>query len=52
VALSAALLMLVILLKVTGVPTSAAASPRSRGDKYRAYQRTTSTFVPWFPRPA
>ena len=48
----APLLMLVILLKVTGVPTSEAASLRSRGEKYRAYQRTTSTFVPWFPRPA
>lgn len=51
-ALYAPVLMLIILLKVTGVPTSEAASLRSRGDKYRAYQRTTSAFVPWFPRPA
>jgi steroid 5-alpha reductase family enzyme len=48
----APLLVLYILLAVTGVPTSEAASLRSRGDKYRAYQRTTSVFVPWFPRPA
>jgi steroid 5-alpha reductase family enzyme len=27
-------------------------SLRSRGDKYRAYQRTTSVFVPWFPKKA
>ena len=45
-------LMLFILLKVTGVPTSEAASLRSRGEKYRAYQRVTSRFVPWFPRAA
>jgi steroid 5-alpha reductase family enzyme len=51
-ALYAPVLMLIILLKVTGVPTSEAASLRSRGEKYRAYQRTTSSFVPWFPRPA
>ncbi len=46
----APLLMLYILLAVTGVPTSEAASLRSRGDKYRDYQRTTSVFVPWFRR--
>jgi steroid 5-alpha reductase family enzyme len=49
-ALYAPALMLFILLKVTGVPTSEAASLRSRGEKYRAYQRVTSRFVPWFPR--
>ena len=25
---------------------------RSRGDDYRAYQRETSVFFPWFPRQA
>lgn len=52
VALYAPLLMLYILLRVTGVPTSEAAALRSRGEKYREYQRTTSAFVPWFPREA
>jgi len=23
---------------------------RTKGDAYREYQRTTSAFVPWFPR--
>ena len=52
IALYAPALMLFILLRVTGVPTSESASLRSRGDKYRAYQRSTSVFVPWFPREA
>ena len=25
-------------------------SVRSRGDEYRQYQRTTSAFIPWFPK--
>ena len=43
----AALLLLV--LKVTGVPPTEAQALRSRGDDYRAYQRTTNAF---FPGPA
>jgi steroid 5-alpha reductase family enzyme len=43
-------IMLYFLLKVTGVPTAEEQSLKSRGDKYREYQRTTSVFVPWFPR--
>ena len=46
----APLLMLLFLFKVTGIPATEAQAVRSRGDAYRAYQRTTSVFVPWFPR--
>jgi steroid 5-alpha reductase family enzyme len=43
-------LMLVLLYRVTGIPFTEAQALRSRGDDYRDYQRTTSPFVPWFPR--
>jgi steroid 5-alpha reductase family enzyme len=43
-------LMLYFLLRVTGIPATEAQSLRSKGDAYREYQRTTSVFVPWFPR--
>ena len=43
-------LMLYLLFKVTGIPATEAQALRSRGDDYREYQRTTSVFVPWFPR--
>jgi steroid 5-alpha reductase family enzyme len=36
--------------RVTGIPPTEAQAVRSRGDAYRAYQRTTSAFVPWPPR--
>lgn len=42
--------MLYLLLRVTGIPLTEAQSVRSKGDAYRAYQRRTSGFVPWFPR--
>jgi steroid 5-alpha reductase family enzyme len=42
--------MLYFLLKVTGIPLNEAQALRSRGDEYREYQRSTSAFVPWFPR--
>ena len=44
------LLMLYFLLKVTGIPLTEKHSLESRGDAYRAYQRTTSKFIPWFPK--
>ena len=44
------LLMLWFLFRVTGIPMAEAQALRSRGDEYREYQRTTSSFVPWFPR--
>lgn len=35
-----------LLLKVTGIPYAEAQSLKSRGDRYREYQRTTSAFFP------
>jgi steroid 5-alpha reductase family enzyme len=43
-------LILYFLLRVTGIPATEAQAIRSKGDDYRAYQRTTSAFVPWFPK--
>jgi steroid 5-alpha reductase family enzyme len=42
--------MLYFLLKVTGIPPTEAQALASRGEDYRQYQRTTSVFVPWFPK--
>jgi steroid 5-alpha reductase family enzyme len=44
--------MLITLCWVTGIPFVEAQSLRSRGDDYRAYQRTTSPLIPWFPKSA
>lgn len=49
-AFAAPALILFLVLFVTGVPPSEESSLRSRGDAYRAYQRRTSVFVPWFPK--
>jgi steroid 5-alpha reductase family enzyme len=49
-ALSAPALMLLFVLKLTGIPPTEARAVRSRGEAYRRYQRTTSAFFPWFPR--
>ncbi len=46
-----AFIILFLLLKVTGVPPSEEQALKSRGDEYRAYQRQTSVFIPWRPRP-
>ncbi len=40
--------ILYLLLKVTGIPATEEQSIRSKGDAYRAYQQSTSVFVPWF----
>ena len=42
--------MLFFLLRVTGIPLTEEMSLKSKGDAYREYQRTTSAFVPWFPK--
>ena len=42
-------LMLVFILKVTGIPPTEAQAAKSRRD-YADYQRTTSAFFPWPPR--
>ena len=39
--------MLVFLFRLTGIPYTERQALRTRGEKYRAYQRTTSAFVPW-----
>ena len=49
-AVYAPVLMLALLLFVTGIPPSEKQALRSRGEDYRAYQRTTSAFVPWPPK--
>jgi steroid 5-alpha reductase family enzyme len=43
--------MLVFLFRLTGIPYTERQALRTRGEKYRAYQRTTSAFIPWPPRP-
>jgi len=47
---SAPLLMLFFLLRLTGIPATEQQSLRSKGEAYAEYQRTTSPFIPWFPR--
>lgn len=42
--------LLYLILFVTGIPPSEQRALKSRGDDYRAYQRETSAFVPWFPK--
>jgi len=49
-ALFAPALMLYFLFRLTGIPATEAQALRSKGEDYRQYQRTTSVFVPWFPR--
>lgn len=49
IAWSAPALMLLLMTKVTGIPPTEEQALRSRGEKYREYQRTTNAFFPWFP---
>ncbi|MBX3434463.1 MAG: DUF1295 domain-containing protein [Pirellulales bacterium] len=42
--------LLYLLLFVTGIPPTERQALATRGEEYREYQRTTSAFVPWFPR--
>ncbi|CRD59570.1 putative transmembrane protein [Stenotrophomonas thermophila] len=44
------LLMYVFLRYLSGIPFTEKQALRSRGDDYRAYQRNTPMFFPWFPR--
>lgn len=48
--LYAPLLILHFLLRVTGIPLTEKCAVESKGEAYRAYQRTTNAFVPWFPK--
>jgi steroid 5-alpha reductase family enzyme len=43
-------LILFLLLRVTGIPPTEAAAVARKGDAYRAYQRSTSAFIPLPPR--
>ena len=42
-------LMFVFLRWVSGIPFTEQQALRSRGEEYRAYQRATTAFFPWFP---
>jgi steroid 5-alpha reductase family enzyme len=44
------MIMLFFILKITGIPPTEERALESRGDDFRDYQRTTSAFVPWFPK--
>lgn len=50
VAVYCPLLMLYFLFKITGIPLTEEQAIRTRGEAYRQYQKTTSVFVPWFPK--
>ena len=50
VTLMGPVVMLLFLYKVTGIPYTEKRALQSRGDDYRRYQQTTSTFIPWFPK--
>ena len=50
IGLFAPALMLLLILKVTGIPPTEARAIASRGDDYRRYQQETSAFLPWFPK--
>jgi len=43
-------LMLYFLIEVTGVKLSEKGSLTRKGELYREYQKTTSSFIPWFPK--
>lgn len=51
-ALCVPLLLYLLLRFVTGIPPAELQALKSRGDDYRAYQRSTNAFFPWWPRPA
>jgi len=43
-------LMLVAILRFTGIPYTETRALATRGEDYRRYQREVSAFFPWFPR--
>jgi steroid 5-alpha reductase family enzyme len=50
IALAGQAVILLSILRVTGIPATEAQALRSKGDAYRRYQQTTSAFVPWARR--
>lgn len=51
-ALLGPIVMLLLLLRVTGIPYTERRALETRGDDYRRYQREVSAFIPWPPRAA
>lgn len=49
-AVYAPVLMYLFLTKVTGIKATEEHALKTRGEDYRAYQRTTNAFFPWFPK--
>lgn len=47
---AAAGLMLYLVLRVTGIPYAEKRALATRGEEYNRYRRSTSAFIPWFPR--
>lgn len=43
-------LMIYFIVKVSGLPPAEQQSLRSKGERYRDYQRTTSALIPWFKK--
>jgi steroid 5-alpha reductase family enzyme len=50
VALCGPFLMLLFILKITGIPPTERRALETRGEAYRHYQRTTSVLLPWPPK--
>ena len=50
IALIAPVLMLLLVTKVSGIPPTERRMLATRGEAFRAYQRRTSAFFPWFPK--
>ncbi len=46
-AIVAPILMIIFLLKVSGIPLAEAQALKTKGEDYRKYQASTSMFVPW-----
>jgi len=49
-ALISPVMILVLLFKISGIPLTEKHALQMKGEAYREYQRTTSAFVPWFPK--
>jgi len=43
-------LMLFFIIKMTGIPATEKRMMESKGEEFLEYQRTTSAFIPWFPK--
>jgi steroid 5-alpha reductase family enzyme len=43
-------IILYLLTKVTGIPATEQQSLKTKGEKFKQYQRTTSVFVPWIKK--